>query len=286
MPALLPVPQKKDLEQTYVVDKKTIKEIASTYSVHKDTVIRWFKDLSIRPLEKWERQQVPMQLTDEQMQIIVGTLLGDGCIPNVKLGHNYLKLCQCRENAGYVRWLANRLNPYVTKAGVLFKTRNSNFGPGKKYIQHTVECSSIHHPVFSALRSKFYIDGKKIFPDNIKLTPLSLAIWFMDDGSKSNYSFIISTESFTLEDHNKIVAVLRDQFNINANIREYKKIYNGEEKTYNCLYFIGNDRKKLVDIIGEYVWKIPCMRYKLKEWYRSKGFPTTIRATSKDEDIV
>ena len=34
------------------------------------------------------------------------------------------------------------------------------------------------------------------------LSPLALAIWYMDDGSKNNYSYYLHTEGFTVDDVN------------------------------------------------------------------------------------
>jgi hypothetical protein len=42
------------------------------------------------------------------------------------------------------------------------------------------------HPYLIELREMFYLDGKKVVPSQISellKTPLSLAVWFMDDGT-------------------------------------------------------------------------------------------------------
>jgi hypothetical protein len=66
------------------------------------------------------------------------------------------------------------------------------------YESYTFSTKSL--PIFSEF-SYFYFQGKKIVPSNIYelLTPISLAIWFMDDGNTSLKSggLHISTESFT-----------------------------------------------------------------------------------------
>jgi hypothetical protein len=51
----------------------------------------------------------------------------------------------------------------------------------------------------------FYLDGKKVVPSQISellKTPLSLAVWFMDDGTvdKRRGSVLFETQSFSFED--------------------------------------------------------------------------------------
>lgn len=55
------------------------------------------------------------------------------------------------------------------------------------------------HPLFTKIYNEFYINGIKTINDNIleKLTPRSIAYWFMDDGSNSG---VIATNCFSYEE--------------------------------------------------------------------------------------
>ena len=63
-------------------------------------------------------------------------------------------------------------------------------------------------PLFTKWRTQFYVDGKKVVPKNIFLTPLSLAIWFMDDGYFNKKAAYFCTHSFSNESLNYLQSVL------------------------------------------------------------------------------
>lgn len=60
----------------------------------------------------------------------------------------------------------------------------------------------------------------KIVPLNIEkyLTPLALAIWFMEDGSKLGKGVRIATNNFTLSEVEFLCSVLFKKFNLIATI--------------------------------------------------------------------
>ena len=52
------------------------------------------------------------------------------------------------------------------------------------------------------------------------LTPLALAIWVMDDGSKDGSGIRISTNCFKKEEILILLKVLKDKYDITANLRQ------------------------------------------------------------------
>jgi len=74
------------------------------------------------------------------------------------------------------------------------------------------------------IHDKFYLFDKssnkyiKIIPHDLEkfLTPLALAIWFMNDGSKLKNSVRIGTNSFTIKEINFLCKVLYEKYNIIA----------------------------------------------------------------------
>ena len=44
------------------------------------------------------------------------------------------------------------------------------------------------HPEITKIFSEFYTEKKKKIPDTLILDPLSIAVWYMDDGSKCRSS--------------------------------------------------------------------------------------------------
>ena len=71
----------------------------------------------------------------------------------------------------------------------------------------------------------FYREGKKVISDDLKLSPLSLAVWFMDDGSKSRSSIYLNTQQFTKDEQLKLIDLLRNQFDIDSTLNKDKIYY-------------------------------------------------------------
>lgn len=264
-------PTKEELIYLYNVDKITKEDISLLYDVHVSTVFYWFKKHGIRTLQKWERQNVPNTLSKVQEDILVGNLLGDGCIPKIRSKETApFYVFQSRQHAGYVRWLANVFEDWLSPKGISFGSQRINcWNKEKDFIQHFVSFSTIYHPEFKRFRDLFYSeDRKKIVPKSIGelITPMGLAAWYMDDGSNTqkNRGAQIHSEGFTEEENNFLKRILTEKFNLNVNV--------WKTKNYFYLGFLSGDR--LWDLIGEYVWKVPCMRYKLPNGYHFSSSQT------------
>jgi hypothetical protein len=103
------------------------------------------------------------------------------------------------------------------------------------------------------------IDGKyiKFVPLNIEeyLTPLALAILFMDDYSKKGKGASIAINCFTLEEVNFLCKVLKSKYNIIATSNK-----SGKNKGY-IIYIHSNSMKLFTSIDKPYL--LPSLYYKL-----------------------
>ena len=123
----------------------------------------------------------------------------------------------------------------------------------KKYWFNTVTS-----PSFRFYGQQFYKNRKKIVPKLIHrwLTPLTLAVWFMDDGSiksKFHKAKIINTQSFSKEDIKRLIQVLMSKYGVKAKLRKQKEGYQ--------IYLLSETIKSFEAIIRPYI--IPSMKYKL-----------------------
>jgi recombination protein RecA len=117
-------------------------------------------------------QAVPERLSDFQWQVILGGLMGDGALsPTRSGGGARFRFGHGAKQAAYADWKAS-----------LF----ANIGTSRS----TNETGVVHHdlpplPELAELRGAVYIGGKKMLSEEYlkQLTPLSLAVWYMDDGS-------------------------------------------------------------------------------------------------------
>ena len=85
------------------------------------------------------------------------------------------------------------------------------------------------------------------------LTPLALAIWYMDDGARNRKSAYFNTQQFSVEDQLKLLKLLKRSFGIEGNLNRDKKYWRIR------LYQL--DAQKFKDII--YPYMPSCMHYKI-----------------------
>lgn len=104
-----------------------------------------------------------------------------------------------------------------------------------------------------------FIENKcvKVIPSNIEeyLTPLALAVWFMDDGSKCGSSIKIATNSFREKDILYLCEILKHKYNIIS-----LKINGGKNKEY-YLYIYKISLPLFSKIVKPYM--LPSSYYKL-----------------------
>lgn len=241
---------KNELKQLYVENKLTTREIAKIYNVDKKTISRWLKNHKIpinfekRKFEKSKKRS----FSNRQKQIIVGTLLGDGCIAKHGL-LSRLMLGQCEKQKDFLIWKANELG--INKVYV----REDKRGNSIMYV-----CNSYTHTYYEALRKKFYINNVKTIPSNIAnyLTPLSVAVWYMDDGTLQNKtSMQFCTDGFSYRENQFLKDALKVKFDVNFKICGYKR----RNKEY--FFLRANKRNSIIlaEKIAQFI--VPSMLYKL-----------------------
>lgn len=162
-----------------------------------------------------------LELTDLQRSILVGTLLGDGHLETQDKGKTYrLKIEHQARQRDYVEWLHSQFKGW-TRSGIYKKLKAE-----KGYVGF----NTYSHGAFRFYAQQFYVERKKKIPKIISklLDSVSLAIWFMDDGSwKSNKhnTFIIHTLGFAKNDLELVQQVLQKKFKIETKLHRQKEKY-------------------------------------------------------------
>src|SRR5947208_2096095 len=101
----------------------------------------------------------------------------------------------------YVDWKYRHLAELVSTAP---KVRNGNGGR----IAYRFLTRSL--PELTPYFRMFYGPEGKQVPE-LELTPLTLAVWFMDDGARSRRTVYLNTQKFNPESQNRLLALLREQ---------------------------------------------------------------------------
>jgi recombination protein RecA len=119
-------------------------------------------------------QSVPHYLSDFQWQVVLGGLMGDGALSPTRSGHGArFRWGHGVKQAEYGDW----------KASLFANITVSRSTNAKGAVFHDVQPMA----ELAEVREAVYVEGKKVFGYDFlkRLTPLSLAIWYMDDGSFS-----------------------------------------------------------------------------------------------------
>ncbi len=206
------------------------------------------------------------RLSDQQWQVVLGSLLGDGNLsPNLRDRNGVrFRLGHGAKQSGYLDWKVSQL-------GNLSVSRRT----GKN---GSVFADFTPLPELTELQRTVYMgDGKKhITEEYLKaLTPLALAIWFMDDGNFTLRSkglqqrthggsgrVAFCVEAMSPGSRDRIAAYLRDTHGIDCSLR----LSGAAQKA--TLTFTTAGSRRFLELVAPFVH--PSMDYKLLEVLRGQ----------------
>lgn len=190
-------------------------------------------------------------LTQAEFDVIVGGLLGDTWIGKPKNGKNPCgSFTHKIEHYEYVNYKYKLLKRRCSEITIY----NKHDKRSDRHYQQ-VFCKIAASSVLTEIYNKFYVNHVKVVPKDLiyKLSPLGIAIWFMDDGSSDNYGYKFSVDCFTETEIDLLRQMLLDRFNIKTT----KHI--NQNKTIHVISESAKDFKNLVE-----PYMCDCMKYKLQ----------------------
>jgi hypothetical protein len=172
------------LRDLYLDQRLTEGEIAERYGTYQVQINRLRKRWGIPTVSKAARLDLP-PLTPEQHQILIGSLMGDGHMAATSNTSARFNESHSADQEEYLLWKSGILNPYVSSTTATRKTDKDSgtIYHGKAFTTHS--CTQLRH-----YYDLFYPapDRKRVFPWSLpkEMTPLVLAVWYMDDGGLAN----------------------------------------------------------------------------------------------------
>jgi hypothetical protein len=156
----------------------------------------------------------PTNLTGRQRAVLVGTLLGDGCLAK----HGRFHRLHVKHKAAHRVLAEFKRDVFTEFVGMPLHEFDQQLG-GKSY--PCVQFATRTSPLFTEWYARFYRAGRKVVPHNIAsyLTPLSLTVWFMDDGAADHAGATFQTHSFTGEEVHLLIETLQRRFDLALNPR-------------------------------------------------------------------
>jgi recombination protein RecA len=203
-------------------------------------------------------------LSDFQWEVVLGGLMGDGALSSTRNRSSArFRWGHAAQQAEYGDWKASLF-------GNLVVSRSTNH---KGAVFHDVQPL----PELTSLREAVYIGGKKVLSEDYlkRLTPLSLAVWYMDDGGFTLRSkglqrrteggsgrAEICVEAFSPDSQERLCGYLRDTWEIEA------KLSRRGVRQIAVLQFPTAETAKFHALIAPFVH--PSMDYKLLPKYRGR----------------
>jgi len=230
-------------------ETQSIKSIAKSYNLPTKTISNILKEnnIPVIPLKNKYDHLRKIPITNIQKEFIFGTLLGDSCLYKDNVNYR-LSFGHCKKQQEYFNWKVNILSPFIKN----IKEYNDKRGNSVMLKTYTIS-----HPDLNDIASLFYIKNKKIVPDNLTLTPISLAALIQDDGSLNKVNMRLSSMGFSKEDNEKLKNHIYKSFNLICDVKEFKY----KSKLYYHLIFNKDNTYQLSNIIKPYV--VDSMKYKL-----------------------
>lgn len=208
--------------------------------------------------------QIPNFLTEYQQNFLNGLMLGDGCIGySCKKSKKprfiqYPRLSVTRKAAdkNYLEWQVEIFKDFYTN------TVKERTVYDKRTDKNYYSCGIVSKTgkVFLDYRNKWYPNDKKIVPRDLVLTPLTLLIWFLDDGcafKKTNSETVLrmklSTDGFVFDDVKFLCDLLNDYLDLSDKVMKFNIYKNDNHFTIQACSTIATHAfiSKIDDIFPE-----------------------------------
>jgi hypothetical protein len=179
-----------------------------------------------------------------QREAIIGMILGDSYLQPTGKRNARLRIEHSLSQKDYIFWKYELLKNIAQSKPKLIRRYNPIWRKSYSYYRFQTFSS----PLLGKFRRWFYQDNKKVIPHNIcnlLKSPLSLAVWYMDDGyyyTRDNYIFLYLPPYFP-EEIKRVCDALEENFNLQG---KYKIKKSGSER---YLWFDKKNTKKLYTIV-------------------------------------
>lgn len=205
-----------------------------------------------REVQNFTRIKDSFKLSEKQKSVLLGTLLGDGSLKRrgnyyrLHIKHSHKQLLLVR----YKREIFSNITSMPIR--IFFQTVKD-----KDY--KFCEFVTLTHPKFSEYRKLFYRGKKKVISQKLKQQlkdPLSLAVWFMDDGCAEYAGVSFSTHCFDLKEVRFLSHILKENFGLDSTVRKNKNGW--------IIYIPKDNLSKFKNTVKKYL--LPSFLYKLEPY--------------------
>lgn len=260
----------KDIKEMYIDKKMQRKDVAFSLGISEYSLIKILYDNGIK--KRKNHKDFP-PLTTNQLDFINGSLLGDAycAVGHTRINSNAVfSKTQSKIPRGkvqgkvylnrkeYIDYHYEIMGEYSSRISL-----KNSITPQGKMIE-VYEYATKSHPCFTEIYKNWYIkkNGKniKIVPQNLKLNPYVLSIWFCDDGINKykDKVAVFCTDCFTKEENYFLLDLIYKCIGIKGHLCKDNRIHIGNKEGY--LDFLNIIKPHII-------WD--CFKYKINTEYYS-----------------
>lgn len=209
-----------------------------------------------------------VSLSDKERSVILGSLLGDGSLKLHKKYRNArFSFRHSIRQKDYFYWKTEQLKRISGKVSIFVQENDGPFGKNRKLRYQSRALPSLTELYeLTHKKGKFTIRRKWLN----KMTPLSLAIWWFDDGSliTNTRKGVFCTDGFNEKSVKVLARYLDVIWNINSKVAPVGKKRGGNQDKYFRLWIRSNSElKKFLRIVLPHV-PTKSMLYKVLILYK------------------
>jgi hypothetical protein len=165
-----------------------------------------------------------------QSNVLDGLLLGDASIPG---DQGLLHFSQRSDRREYVEYVAQQLSISLDRVRDRERKPDSRTG----HVSRCSELRTLSAPVFHELRARWYPEGRKVVPRDLRISPECVLNWFLCDGScsetRGGAQLVLCTDAFSKTE----LGFLRDQlFEVGIDSRECDRRLRVRQKSIAAFY--------------------------------------------------
>jgi hypothetical protein len=168
------------------------------------------------------------EFTDDQIEIIKGMMLGDGWINHLHKGNGNPFFAVGMTNYDFLVWLNEKMRPHSTGVKDASPSQNSTKPYYKVRTMRTPRLDKF---------AEWYDTGELVL-EEIELTPLSLKMWYVSDGTYKHTANIIEIGNKIATDRDDYFQSLFAPLGVNPTVYDTGICFNVE------------DSKRLIEFMG------------------------------------
>jgi len=213
--------------------------IANQLKCHRDVIEKHCKKYDIKSRNQLERRKVRckhIDLDDKEKEILDGIMLADGHLLSSPIA------ARLSYGSKYLPTLED-----ISKQ--MSSMKFTNFWQSKK-----TACWHFKSHSYAELleeRNRWYPDGTKKVPDDVRITPLSCYWWFVGDGYVVDYGVMLCTDSFDDNDIGLLMKKLSENGFSSHLVKSNNRIRIEGDSAPSFLSWISSE----VDISDQYKYK-------------------------------